>query len=87
MLEYILCISDELELNCLTKNNALLLVNKYIKSKALEYNDDLQMTCLVCLHLSVMIFESSYSGHDLMHTYSRHNYKQSELVRQEGSVL
>lgn len=31
MLEYILCICEELKLNCLTKNNTLLLINKYIK--------------------------------------------------------
>lgn len=46
------------------------------------------MTCLVCLNISAMLFESNEkAGYDLMHTYSRHNYKHSELVRQEQSIL
>ena len=42
---------------------------------------------LVCLNLSIKIFESNYSGVELIYKYSMHNYKSSEIIRMEQKIV
>ena len=87
LIEYILLICEENEFSAVTKNNTLLLISKYIKSRGSNYSEDTQMVGLVALNLSQKLYESGRDTLDLVYLYSRHNYKHCEIVMLEEKML